>query len=76
MTITAEPVTEPVAEHAEGPVWCARWGGLRWVDMLAGDLLQLDADGTVRDRRVKQLPVIDPVSGRVVGTLHQRDVLR
>ncbi|MEV4374913.1 CBS domain-containing protein [Nonomuraea sp. NPDC049637] len=27
-------------------------------------------------RRIKQLPVIDPVTGRVVGTLHQRDVLR
>ncbi|MEU5868919.1 MULTISPECIES: CBS domain-containing protein [unclassified Nonomuraea] len=27
-------------------------------------------------RRVRQLPVIDPVTGRVVGTLHQRDVLR
>ncbi|MFI6928261.1 CBS domain-containing protein [Nonomuraea spiralis] len=27
-------------------------------------------------RRVKQLPVIDPVTGRVAGTLHQRDVLR
>ncbi len=30
----------------------------------------------MRDRRVKQLPVVDPVTGRVVGTLHQRDVLR
>ncbi|MFF0863653.1 CBS domain-containing protein [Nonomuraea sp. NPDC003560] len=27
-------------------------------------------------RRIRQLPVIDPVTGRVVGTLHQRDVLR
>ncbi|MFI6787156.1 CBS domain-containing protein [Nonomuraea sp. NPDC050383] len=35
-----------------------------------------DAARLMRDRRVKQLPVIDPVSGRVVGTLHQRDVLR
>ncbi|WP_214109841.1 BON domain-containing protein [Acrocarpospora catenulata] len=26
--------------------------------------------------RVKQLPVIDPVSGRVCGTLHQSDLLR
>ena len=43
----AEPVTEPVAFHGEGPVWSARWGGLRWVDMLAGDVLRLGADGSV-----------------------------
>ncbi|NUW40257.1 CBS domain-containing protein [Nonomuraea rhodomycinica] len=35
-----------------------------------------DAARSLRDRRVKQLPVIDPVTGRVIGTLHQRDVLR
>ncbi|MGW3346043.1 SMP-30/gluconolactonase/LRE family protein [Nonomuraea rubra] len=52
MTITAHPVTDPVAEHGEGPVWSARWGGLRWVDMLAGDVLALAADGTVRRRHV------------------------
>jgi len=26
--------------------------------------------------KIKQLPVIDPVTGRIVGTLHQGDVLR
>ncbi|HKT04234.1 MAG TPA: SMP-30/gluconolactonase/LRE family protein [Rugosimonospora sp.] len=31
------------AYHGEGPVWYAPWGGLRWVDMLAGDVLSLDA---------------------------------
>ena len=45
--IQAEQVTEPVAYHGEGPVWSERWGGLRWVDMLAGDVLSLGADGTV-----------------------------
>ena len=34
----AEQETDPVAYHGEGPVWSERWGGLRWVDMLAGDL--------------------------------------
>ena len=48
----AEQVTDPVAYHAEGPVWSPRWGGLRWVDMLAGDVLSLAADGTVRRRNV------------------------
>ena len=42
-----EQVTDPVAYHAEGPVWSPVWGGLRWVDMLAGDLLTLRPDGGV-----------------------------
>jgi sugar lactone lactonase YvrE len=50
--VRAEQVTDPVAYHAEGPVWADRWGGLRWVDMLAGDVLSLAADGTVRRRHV------------------------
>jgi sugar lactone lactonase YvrE len=48
----AEQATDPVAYHAEGPVWSERWGGLRWVDMLAGDVLSLRADGTVERRHV------------------------
>ncbi len=48
----AEQLTGPVAFHGEGPVWSSRWGGLRWVDMLAGDVLSLAADGTVRRRHV------------------------
>ena len=48
----AEQVTDSVAYHGEGPVWSARWGGLRWVDMLAGDVLSLERDGTVRRRHV------------------------
>lgn len=48
----AEQVTDPVAEHAEGPVWSQRWGGLRWVDMLAGDVLSLGPGGTVGRRHV------------------------
>jgi sugar lactone lactonase YvrE len=48
--VRAEQVTGPEAYHGEGPVWSARWGGLRWVDMLAGDFLAL-ADGGEIDRR-------------------------
>ena len=51
----AEQVTDPVAHHGEGPVWAAGWGGLRWVDMLAGDVLSLDGDGTVRRRSVGEV---------------------
>lgn len=48
----AEQVTDPVCHHGEGPVWSTRWGGLRWVDMLAGEVLTLASDGTVGRRRV------------------------
>lgn len=42
-----EQITDPIAYHAEGPVWSPVWGGLRYVDMLAGDLLTLRPDGNV-----------------------------
>ena len=48
----AEQVTDPVTYHGEGPVWSPSWGGLRWVDMLAGDVLSLADDGTVSRRHV------------------------
>jgi sugar lactone lactonase YvrE len=51
----AEQVTGPVAYHGEGPVWSPRWGGLRFVDMLAGDVLQLAADGSIARRHVGEV---------------------
>ncbi len=58
----AEQVTDPIAYHGEGPVWAEHWGtaasglaaggGLRWVDMLAGDVLSLRADGAVERTHV------------------------
>jgi sugar lactone lactonase YvrE len=50
----AEQLTGPVAFHAEGPVWSPSWGGLRWVDMFAGDILSmgLDATGAITRRHV------------------------
>jgi sugar lactone lactonase YvrE len=60
--VRAEQVTDAVAFHAEGPVWSDRWGGLRWVDMLAGDVLRLDGDGTIRRTHV----------GRVAAALRPR----
>ncbi len=47
-----EQLTEPLAYHGEGPVWSDAWGGLRWLDMLAGDVLSLASDGTVTRRHV------------------------
>ena len=48
----AEQVTDRITHHGEGPVWSPRWGGLRLVDMLAGDVLSLREDGTVDRRHV------------------------
>ncbi|MEW1955577.1 SMP-30/gluconolactonase/LRE family protein [Terrabacter sp. NPDC080008] len=42
-----EQLTDAICYHGEGPVWSPSWGGLRWVDMLAGDVLSLRPDGTV-----------------------------
>ncbi|WP_067172089.1 CBS domain-containing protein [Microtetraspora niveoalba] len=30
----------------------------------------------MHERRIKQLPVVDPISGRIAGTVHQSDLLR
>ena len=35
-----------------------------------------EAARLMHDKHIKQLPVIDPATGRIVGTVHQRDVLR
>jgi sugar lactone lactonase YvrE len=48
----AEQITDSVAYHGEGPVWSPQWGGLRWVDMFAGDVLSLGPDGAIARRHV------------------------
>jgi sugar lactone lactonase YvrE len=53
--VNAEQVTGPVAFHGEGPVWSERWGGLRFVDMLAGDVLSLRPDGSVERHHVAEI---------------------
>jgi sugar lactone lactonase YvrE len=53
--VRVEQLTDPIAYHGEGPVWSSRWGGLRWVDMLAGDVLSLRADGQVDRRHVASI---------------------
>lgn len=37
--VVVQQVTEPIAEHGEGPVWLPEAGVLAWVDLLAGDVL-------------------------------------
>ncbi|WP_072313409.1 SMP-30/gluconolactonase/LRE family protein [Agrococcus sp. Marseille-P2731] len=48
----AEQITDPIAYHGEGPCWSEGWGGLRWVDMLAGDILSFGEGGRVERRHV------------------------
>jgi sugar lactone lactonase YvrE len=63
----ANQLTEPLAYHGEGPVWLSATGwpsGLYWVDMHAGDVLHLDADGAVERRNVAPaVAVIRPRAG-------------
>jgi sugar lactone lactonase YvrE len=50
--IKAEIFTEPLAHHGEGPVWDDSDGSLYWVDMLAGDVLQMTSSGAVQRHHV------------------------
>jgi sugar lactone lactonase YvrE len=43
----AEQVTDPIVEHGEGPVYDPSTGLMHWVDMLAGDVLSMDAVGAI-----------------------------
>jgi sugar lactone lactonase YvrE len=53
-----EQVTDPIVYHGEGPVWHPGWGGLRFVDMLAGDILTLGPDGSVERRHVATVAAV------------------
>lgn len=44
----AENLTGPICVHAEAPVWSTSWGGVRWVDGDAADLVTLRDDGIHR----------------------------
>lgn len=62
----AERITDSVAYHGEGPVWSPDWGGLKWVDMLAGDVLSLLPSGEVT-RWSSGNPVVAAIRPRTVG---------
>lgn len=46
--MTPENLTGPICVHAETPVWSPAWGGIRWVDAEAADLVTLREDGIHR----------------------------
>jgi sugar lactone lactonase YvrE len=45
--VRADQITDPVTFHGEGATWHSGWGGLKWVDMFAGDVLSLHPDESV-----------------------------
>ncbi len=59
----AAQVTDPVTYHGEGPVWSPKWGGLRWVDMLAGDILTLVDGDVVRTHVADVVAAVRPRRG-------------
>jgi sugar lactone lactonase YvrE len=68
-----EQLTEPLAFHGEGPIWSPAWGGLKWLDMLAGDVLTLLPSGDVERRSVgKVAAAIRPRArgGAVIAVEH------
>ncbi|MEV6979655.1 CBS domain-containing protein [Sphaerisporangium sp. NPDC051017] len=58
-------------------------GGIRAGELMTAPAITVtpgtpirDAARLMHDHHVKQLPVIDPVTGRIAGTVHQSDLLR
>ncbi len=60
----AEEISAPHAFHAEGPCWHREWGGLKYVDMLAGDVLSLREDGDVDRVHVGSIAAVVRPRGR------------
>ena len=54
----AEQVPGTECYHGEGPCWADEWGGLRWVDMLAGDVLCLGPRGGVSRTHVGEVAAV------------------
>ena len=70
----AEQLTAADADHGEGPAWSPSWDGLRWVDMLAGDVLHLTDSGEVERWHVGSVaaalrPRVD--GGLVIAVEHE-----
>lgn len=66
----AARITDSLCYHTEGPRWSATWGdggALRWVDMLAGDFLELDPRTGAVSRTATGSPVVACVRPRADG---------
>jgi sugar lactone lactonase YvrE len=64
--VQAEQIAGTQCYHGEGPCWSDDWGdahsdahgGLRWVDMLAGDVLALGPDSSVTRTHVGEVAAV------------------
>jgi|SRR5665647_128407 len=65
--VMAEQVTDPLTYHGEGAVWYDGWGGLRFVDMLAGDVLSLHSESGKVTRQHIGSPVAAMLRPRIGG---------
>ncbi|NYD22193.1 SMP-30/gluconolactonase/LRE family protein [Kineococcus aurantiacus] len=54
----AERITDRLVGHGEGPCWSPTWGGLRFVDLYAGDIVTLAADGSTSRRHYGEVVAI------------------
>lgn len=66
----ADRITDSLVYHGEGPRWSPSWGrdgALRWVDMLAGDYLQLDPGSGDIERVATGSPVLACIRPREGG---------
>lgn len=50
--LSAQRLTPSWMYHGEGPCWSPQWGGLAWVDMLAGDVMTFGRDDQPRRQHV------------------------
>lgn len=64
--LKAERIAGPVAHHGEGPFWDARGNRLLLVDLLAGAIVAIDADGDVSRYEVPS-PVASVIRRRASG---------
>ena len=68
-----EAVTPPAFAHAEGPVWI---DGLHFVDMMAGDVVVLSPEGTIRRWHVDTVAaVVRPRTGGGLIVVGEREFL-
>jgi sugar lactone lactonase YvrE len=54
----AEQIPGTECYHGEGPCWADEWGGLRWVDMLSGDVLSLNQHGGATRTHVGEVAAV------------------
>lgn len=75
-TVEAERISDALVYHGEGPCWWPATGALRYVDMLAGDVMSWHPDGRVTRAAVGSpvAAVIRPRAGGGAVVARERDI--